>query len=109
MPVKIDETGEIFLQNEDFYNIKMYDQYQYVLNRSMPLYEKAEKGSEEREILKKGTKFTATAIKKGKKSDEYSTELYVKIKTTTGEKGWVYFPLDWEDENPYLKEVPGWA
>ena len=80
----------------------------YELKKGMALY----KTSSKKKVKKKlsaGTRFSASQIKPDTKAGNYWS-LYVKVKTTSGDTGWLYFPgTEQAGETEYLTYKPGWG
>jgi len=82
----------------------------YKLSRSMKLY-KSYSGKSVKGTCASGTKFTPLYIHvgstiKGSYGLTYSN-LYVKVKTSSGKTGWLYFPG--RSSTKYLTQLPAWG
>ena len=78
----------------------------YELYRSMKLYKNANKKTVLK-TLSAGTRFTPTSFKPvNPRSQSGRWSAYVKVKTTDGKVGWLYFP---NEGYKYLSQMPAWA
>lgn len=81
--------------------------YVYRLKYSMRLYEKASISSDSM-ICYGGTSFHALELKPVEQNKDTGA-LYVKVKTSSGKTGWLYFPAFSQYNTGYLENVPGWG
>ena len=102
------------LKKQKTYKIKMPSEYLradkgwYKLKKKMTLYTSASTKKKKADLAV-GTKFKASKIKPvGKKKTTWYS-LYVKIKTSKGKSGWLYFPKESGWQNNYLKTTPLWG
>lgn len=109
-------SKKIVLKKQKKYTLEVpnmglsYNRKSYELKRSMKLYKTASRKSV-KQTLKPGTKFSALEIKPSKsKFWDYNSigDVYVKVKTTSGKKGWLLFPGSSSGKS-YLVLTPGWG
>ena len=109
------KADKIIIQKQKTYKLEspngglLYQGNRYELNQSMKLYRAASNKKAYR-LLKPGTKFIAQKIKPARSKliggNRY-WDVYVKIKTTKGKKGWLFFPNSTVGQ--YLRYTPGWG
>ncbi len=106
---------KIIIQKQKTYKLEtpngglLYQGNRYELNQSMKLYRSASNKKAYR-LLKPGTRFVAQKIKPARSKVENGIrhwDVYVKIKTTKGKKGWLFFSNSAVGQ--YLKYTPGWG
>lgn len=107
VPVAI-KNGKLIAQKQSAYQVLAYTKtFVYQLKRSMPLYETASTGSNYVTCYS-GSKFKVLELKPAEKNKDTGA-LYVKIKTLSGKKGWLYFPAYSGYNYDYLEVKPGWG
>lgn len=101
-------TSKVTFPTASSYTVTGYTKtFQYKLATSMVLYKKASLSSDKLGTLSSGTKFTAKSIKPLSVATNDGA-IFVKVKTSAGKTGWIYFPADTGDKQ-YLEMVPGWG
>lgn len=110
------KNQKVQYKKTNIYNLAASAQkYDYVPNRSIKVYGKADKSSKAIMTLTEKDKVNLLKIKVGKVIDEsYGTkkyDAYAYVKINNKKKGWIYFSnkFQYEHKDKMFKEVPAWG